>query len=271
MYRLDFDRSFTNSTVIIEDFNEGVQYNINSRYGSCTVIPINATNGLATEVGDNGIVHLQTIRNHFQRQDEYNYTYEGLSKVRRVDTESWISLRDREVFNNYSVLSNGYVQVFYTLPSWSIIYGNNKSSNVSVPWRIVLVGNFSLLSQEENSTYFVINEEVLEFKADEPDFDVFDVSVCFSVDQYTILRLTLPLPNDVTYTSVDHSLLRSRVRSALSQAANVSASRFGGINVSSVYRSYCECFHFSSITNYIYIPYMWYDLVICLKIGIGGI
>ena len=178
---------------------------------------------------------MQTITNHFQRQAEYNYTYEGLSKVRRVDTESWISLRDREVFNNYSVLTNGYVQVFYTLPSWNISYGYNKSSNVSVPWRFVLAGNFSLLSQENNSTYFVINEEVLEFRTEEPDFDVFDVSVCYSVDQYTILRLTLPLPDDVTYTSLDHSLLRSRVRSALSQAANVSASRLGGINVSSAH------------------------------------
>ena len=234
MYRIDFDQSFANSTAIIEDFNEGVQYNINSRYGSCTIIPINATNSIATEVGDDGIVHLETITNHFLRQDEYNYTYEGFSNVRRVDTESWISLRDREVFNNYSVLSNGYVQIFYTLPSWNISYGFNKSSNASVPWRVVIAGNFSLLSQEENSTYFVINEEVLEFRTEEPDFDVFDVSVCFSVGQYTILQLTLPLPNNVTYTSLDHSLLRSRVRSALSQAANVSASRLGGINVSNL-------------------------------------
>lgn len=231
---MDYDQSFTNSTAIIEDFNEGVRYNINSRYGSCNVIPINATNGLATEVGDDGMVHLQSIQNHFQRQDDYNYTYEGTSQVRRVDTESWISLRDREVFNNYSVFTDGYVQVYYTLPSWNIVYGYNKSSNISVPWRFVLAGNFSLLSEEKNSTRFVITYEVLEFKVEEPNFDVYDVSTCFSVDQYTTLRLTLPLPAGIPYTSLDHSLLRTRIRSALSQAANISATRLGDIRVSSV-------------------------------------
>ena len=241
MYRIDFDQSFTNSTAIIEDFNEGVQYYINNRYGSCTIIPINATNSLASEVDNNGMVHLQTIRDHFLRQDEYNYTYEGFSKVRSVDTESWISLRDREVFNNYSVLTNGYIQVFYTQPSWSISYGFNKSSNISVPWRVVLAGNFSLLSEEENSTYLFITYDVLESRMEEPDFDVFDVSVCFSVDQYTVLRLTLPLPDHVLYTSLDHSLLRSTIRSVLSQAANVSASRFGGISVSLNVYSECSC------------------------------
>lgn len=231
---MDFDQSYSNATVIIEDFDEGVQYKINSRYGSCTIIPINATNSLSTEVGDDGMVHLQSVKNHFLRQDEYNYTYEGVSQVRRVDVESWISLRSREVFNNYSVLTDGYVQVFYTLPTWNIVYGDNKTTNTSVPWRFVIAGNFSLLSQEDNSTYFPIIDEVLEFRTEEPNFDVFDVSVCFSVDQYTILWLMLPLPDGVTYTSLDHSLLRTRVRSALSQAANVSASKLGGIDVSNL-------------------------------------
>lgn len=231
---MDYDKSFTNSTVIIEDFNEGVQYKINGRYGSCSIVPINASDSLA-EVGQDGMLHLQTIKNHFLREDDFNYTYEGVSKVRRVDVESWISLRDRQVFNNYSVLTDGYVQVFYTQPNWSIVYAINRTTNMSVPWRFVIAGNFSLLSQEANSTYFVITDEVLEFKTEEPaDFDVFDVSVCFSPDQYTILQLTLPLPEGINYSSLDHTLLRSKVRLALSQAVNISTSRLGGINVSSL-------------------------------------
>lgn len=231
LYRLDFDQSFTNSTVIIEDFDEGVQYRINGRYGSCNIISINSTNSIYAEVGDDGMVHLQSIKNHFLRQDEYNYTYEGVSQVRKVDAESWISQRDREVFNNRTVFTNGSIQVFYTLPGWNISYGYDKYINVSVPWRSVIAGNFSQLSQEENSTYFVVNSEVLEFRTEEPNFDVFDVSVCFSVNQYTTLRLILPLPDGVSYTSLDHSLLRTTVRSTLSVAANVSASRLGGINI----------------------------------------
>ena len=190
------------------------------------------------------MVHLQAVKNHFQRQDEYNYTYEGVSQVRRVDTESWISLRDREVFgNNDTLFTDGYVQVYYTLPTWNISYGYNRTTNMSVPWRFVIAGNFTSLSQEYNTTYFVITEEVMEFRIDEPNFDVFDVSVCFSVDQYTVLRLILPLPESVGYTSLDHSLLRTSVRSALTSAVNISATRLGGIDVSnncmSVTTRYC--------------------------------
>ena len=179
------------------------------------------------------MVHLQAIKNHFQRQDEYDYTYEGVSQVRRVDTESWISLRDSEVFgDNRTLFTDGYVQVYYTLPTWNITDGSNGSTNMSVPWRFVIAGNFTSLSQEYNTTYFVITEEVMEFRTDEPNFDVFDVSVCFSFDQYTVLRLTLPLPGGVSYTSLDHSLLRTSVRSSLTSAVNISASRLGGIDVS---------------------------------------
>ena len=188
------------------------------------------------------MVHLQSIKNHFLRQDEYNYTYEGVSQVRRVDAESWISQRDREIFNNQTVFTNGSVQVFYTLPGWNISYGYDKYINISVPWRSVIAGNFSQLSQEENSTYFIVNSEVLEFRTEEPNFDVFDVSVCFSVDQYTTVRLILPLPDGIRYTSLDHSLLRTTVRSTLSAAANVSASRLGGINVSCLSDIWKECF-----------------------------
>ena len=224
-----------------------MRYNINSRYGSCTIVSINAINSAASEVGNDGAVHLQSIKNHFLRQEGYNYTYEGISRVRNVDTESWISLRDREVFNNYSVLTDGYIQVFYKLPSWSITYGYNRTTNTSVPWRFVIAGNFSLLSQEENATYHFITYEVLESRTEEPDFDLFDVSVCYSIDQYTTLQLALPLPNSVNYTSIDHSLLRSRVRSAFALAANVSASRFGGINVGySIVIVSCSYLHYSS-------------------------
>ena len=89
-------------------------------------------------------------------------------------------------------------------------------------------GNFTTVG----SVYQRIMYEVLEFKTSEPDYDPFDVSVCFGVDQYTLLRLTLPLPDGTPYTSLDHSLLRARNRLALSEAANIPATRLGGINLS---------------------------------------
>lgn len=227
MYRLDHDQSFTNTTAIIQDFNEGVQYSINSRYDSCSILPINATDSSSVEIGIDGKLHLQTIKNHFFQKDKYKYVYEGVSQVRRVDTESWISLRDHEVFNDIGVLTNGYLEVFYTLPSWNIFSGLNKTTNIPVPWRFVIAGQ-----KANSSTYFIVTKEVLEFRVVEPNFDVFDASVCFSFDQYTVLRLILPLPNYVSYSSMDHSLLRSRVRISICQAVNISASRIGAINVS---------------------------------------
>ena len=117
---------------------------------------------------------------------------------------------------------------------WSIATGLNSSSNMSVPWRVVVDGNFTyrLPNGTVGSIYQRIAYEMLEFMTSEPDYDPFDVSVCFGVDQYTLLRLTLLLPDGTPYTSVDRSLLRARIRLALSEAANIPATRLGGINVS---------------------------------------
>ena len=232
LYRFDFDTSFFNSSARIEDFNEGVQYNINYRYGSCTVQPINATDSTAVATDSDGTFHLEGIKEHFLRQDQYVYTYEGISQVRDVDTESWISSRTNEVLNQRTNFS-GFIQVFYT-SNWSIVNGFNSTFNMSVPWRVILDGNFTYRFDNGTVSQFYQRNEynMLEFQTSEPDYDPFDASVCFGVDQYTLLRLTLPLPDGTPYTSLDHSLLRTRIRLALSQAVNVPATRFAGIIVS---------------------------------------
>ena len=97
-----------------------------------------------------------------------------------------------------------------------------------------MVGNYTYRS--DNGTWVTFNDtsvyHVLEFQTVELDFDVFDASICFDVDQHSYLSLTLPLPAGVLFTSLDHTLLKSKVRTALSQAVNIPASRIGGIHVS---------------------------------------
>jgi len=177
---------------------------------------------------------LQGFKDHLQRQDQYNYTYEGFSRVRDVDTESWISLRNNQPLNHNTNFT-GFFQIFATRSSiWSIATGINSTSNMSIPWRVIVDGNFTYRSPNGivSSKYQRLWYNMLEFKTSEPDFDPFDVSVCFGVDQYTSLRLTLQLPDGTPYTSLDHTLLRARIRLALSQAASVPATRIGGIHVS---------------------------------------
>jgi len=139
-----------------------------------------------------------------------------------------------EGLNDYSNFT-GFFQIFATQSSiWSIATGINSTSNMSVPWRVVVDGNFTYWfpNGTEHSVYQSLGYDMLEFKTSEPDYDPFDVSVCFGVDQYTLLRLTLPLPDGTPYTSLDHTLLRARIRLALSRAAKIPATRLGGINVS---------------------------------------
>jgi len=247
LYRIDFNIGFPNSTILIEDFNEGVQYYINDRYGSCFITPINAINSTGVTVDPDGTLHLETIKEHFLRVNDSSYVYEGVSRLRDVDTESWISLRDYQVFDNRTILTDGYIQVYYTRPGWSVSTSLNKSSNMSVPWRYVVAGNYTY--QLDNGTwvsnYYTNSYHVLEFQTVEPDFDVFDVSICFGIDRYSFLRLTLPLPAGTFLTSLDHTLLKSKVRMALSQAVNIPASRIGGIHVSTSkilvnYKSSCS-------------------------------
>ena len=182
----------------------------------------------------NGTLHLEGLKRHFLRQNDSAYSYEGVSQLRGVDTESWITFLDREVFNNQTVLTDGYVQVYYTRPNWSVATSYNSYFNMSVPWVYVVVGNYTYPS--DNGTWVTYSDtnvfNVLEFQTVEPNYDVFDVSICFGVDQHSFLSLTLPLPAGVRFTSIDHTLLKSKVRMALSQAVNIPASRIGGIYVS---------------------------------------
>ena len=194
--------------------------------------PINATNSIAVATDSDGTFHLEGIKEHFLRQDEYVYTYEGISQVRDVDTESWISIRDNAVLTE-RINFTGFIQVFQTF-NWSIVNDFNSTSNMPVPWKVILDGNFTYqLDNGTVSSFYRRNEyNQLEFQTAEPDYDPFDVSVCFGVNQYTLLGLNLLLPDGTPYTSLDHTLLRAKIRLALSQAANVPPTRLGGINVS---------------------------------------
>ena len=233
LYRIDINTGFPNASVLIEDFNEGVEYFINNRYGSCDISPI--TNySAAIAMYPNGTLHLEGLREHFLRENDSSYVYEGVSQLRDVDTESWISLIDHQVLDNRTILTDGYVQVYYTHPNWSIISSLNSWSNMSVPWQFVVSNNYTY--QLDNGTWVTYSDtlayHVLEFQTVELDFDVFDVSICFGLGQYSRFRLTLPLPAGTSLASVDQTLLKSKVRMALSQAVNVPASRIGGIRVS---------------------------------------
>ena len=234
MYRIDLNIGFPNATTLIEDFNEGVQYYINSRYGSCSIGPISIDNSTAVAEDPDGTLHLQGLKEHFLSRNASDYSYEGMSRLRDVDTESWISLRDRLVFSNQTILTDGYIQVYYTQSTWSVASSFDSQSNKSVPWEYIVAGTFS--RQLDNGTWMTYNGtnayHVLEFQTVEPDFDVFDASICFGVDQYSFLRLTLPLPTGTLLTSLDHTQLKSKVRMALSQAVSIPASRIGGIHVS---------------------------------------
>ena len=235
LYRMDINTGFPNASVLIEDFNEGVQYFINNRYGSCDISPIDANYSTAVAMYPNGTLHLEGLRQHFARENDSSYVYEGVSRLRDVDTESWISLIDRQVFDNGTAFTDGYIQVCYTHPNWSISSGLNSRSNMSVPWQLVLSNDYTY--QLDNGTWvtysFTLAYNMLEFQTVELDFDVFDVSICFGLGQYSRFRLTLPLPAGTSLASVDQTLLKSKVRMALSQAVNVPASRIGGIHVSS--------------------------------------
>ena len=79
--------------------------------------------------------------------------------------------------------------------------------------------NFQLPNGTMGSVYQRVGYKMLENKTSEPDYDPFDVSVCFGVGQY------IHITDGTPYASIDHSLLRARIRLALSQAANLPATR----------------------------------------------
>ena len=131
-------------TSIIHDFNTSVQYVINNRITKCSTQPLSQVSPFFFNLttNDSGTLQLVSLKNFFFLGNEFNYSYEGVSNIRGVDVDSWVSVRDFEKEAQAVNLIDAIYEVFFTRPGW--IYVTDRSINTDpVPWRVKLTGGVS--------------------------------------------------------------------------------------------------------------------------------
>lgn len=230
LFRVDINPNGSEPISVIQDFNNKVQYIIFKQYTNCSITPITITSPLTTYlVSDNGVPHLRSLSGLLLQNEQFNYSYEGITNVRGVDVDSWVSIRDFQKFP-YANVTDGLYEVFFSRPGWTI---NSLHTVTTEPilWRAKLSGMFSFINFANNSTVSERGSFVFDFfdaSGDEPGFDAFDTSVCLPPSEYQIITMVIPGQEN----GLDLSWLRRAVRKSVSDYTQVQPLQVGSIEVS---------------------------------------
>ena len=208
------------------------QYTINQQLQNCSINHIKAEESFDTVVED-GVARLASPSHLLLLSNEFNYSYEGVSTVRGVEVESWISYREFEELATANLTDTIY-EIFFTRPGWKLeTLTSAADSSDSTLWRLKLTGAITFVNSSTNLTQtqnFSSTYDFFGFSSGAPDLDVFDTSVCFPPSEYYIVTMFLPVEN----VQVDFSQLHHNVRSSVSSFTNVRPLQIGNIQVTVV-------------------------------------
>ena len=216
---------------VIHDVGTSVQYLISTQVVNCSAISLDVVAPYLFDVttNDDGSFQLISPRNFFLLGSEFNYSYEGVSNVRGVDVDSWVSVRDFERISGNVNLTDAVYEVFFTRPDW--VYTTGYSVNTDpVPWRIRVTGTFSYLNST-NSTVRMDSSfemDLFDFSTDEPPYDAFDVSSCSAPDDYYTVILIIPGQE----RGIDFGQLRRNIRTSVTNYTGLRPLQIGNIQVS---------------------------------------
>lgn len=196
--------------IFVQDFNVGSQYSVNANFQNCTIQKITTANSFFdSTVGTDGQLHLRSPRDLFLASSMFNFTYEGVSMVRGIAVDVWISPREFQSFFNANV-TNGVYIIYISRP------GQRISSEFGITTDPVIVQaqyngfarvrlrNGTIMENNLTATF-----SVYDFSSVEPSLDVYDTTVCLLPSDYVTLRFSLPLK------ARSSNLFRSTIRSAL--------------------------------------------------------
>ena len=213
----------------IQDFNLETQYTINRHYRNCSVKPIKPS-GIFDLVVVDGRPTLSSPAQLFFIADATNYSYEGVSTVRGVQVDSWISYTDfKQLYSGVNITDTTH-ELFFTRPEWTIGTHSSVASSEPTLWRTRSTGTAAYFNSTTNNTEtlnFTSTDDVFAFNRGEPDLDVFDTSVCVPVGQFYIVTLFLPVEG----VRVDFLQFPRNVRSAVSGYTGVRPLQVGNIEV----------------------------------------
>ena len=216
---------------IIHDFDTATQYFIGTQILNCTATPLSVSAPYFFDVttDNSGTLQLVSPNNFFFLGNEFNYSYEGVSNVRGVDVDSWVSVRDFEKVAQAVNLTDTIYEVFFTRPGW--IYVTDRSINTDpVPWRVKLSGRVSFLNSTTNSTVNIngtFQLDYFDFSTSEPNYDSFDISLCSAPEDYHTVLMMIPGQEK----GLDFGRLRRNIRTSVSKFTGVKPLQIGNIQV----------------------------------------
>ena len=209
-----------------------MQYAINNRVVSCTPQPLEQSAPFFFDIttGDEGKLQLVSPNNFFFLGSEFNYSYEGVSTVRGVDVDSWVSVRDFERVAGAINVTDAVYEVFFTRPGVTYVSGQSITTD-PVPWRILLTGtvNIGEIGNNTGSNLTVTYEmDLFDFSTEEPPYDAFDISSCSGPDDYYTMILIIPGQE----RGIDLGQLRRNIRTSVSNYTGLRPLQIGNIQVS---------------------------------------
>ncbi|XP_019621111.1 PREDICTED: uncharacterized protein LOC109467529 [Branchiostoma belcheri] len=208
----------------IHDYNSGLEYLISYQPENCTIRPIsNYSFDADIDASDHTKVHMKTSYEMFHFDDK-DFTYSGVSRVRDIQTDVWVS---REV--NYHVpqgskYSTDFTyQWYFSAENWtSTTRGSVNQSQV--PIRLSRKGTWQRDdSSAPHESELVFN--MFNFDSGEQHLWHFDVSLCFKEPnmQKGVFFQVPALYNDLI--SGDKYRFYRAVQAAVAEAAGIHALR----------------------------------------------
>ena len=232
IYNRENKKGLPGPTSIIHDFSTAVQYVINNRITKCSTQPLSQVSPFFFDVttDDSDTLQLVSPNNFFFLGNEFNYSYEGVSNVRGVDVDSWVSVREFEKVAEAVNLTDMIYEVFFTRRGW--FYATDRSINTDpVPWRIKLTGGVSVHNSTGNSTRRfkgAFEMDLFDFSTDEPPYDAFDISSCSAPDDFYTMILIIPGQE----RGIDFGQLRRNIRTSFTNYTGLRPLQIGNIQVS---------------------------------------
>ena len=214
---------------MVHDFNQGVEFRISQTTNKCVVTPLsNLTSRLRFDFDINSDTPSIASPNQLALLENFfNYSYEGVSTIRGVEVDSWVSVRDFEALPGNVNLTNAVYEVFFTRPGVTVV-NEHAFTTTPVLLRVKLSGDFYALVNNSVANFTQsLQYDFFDISTQEPPYDAYDVSSCYAVED--VVSLSLRIPGQLT--GFDLGDLRENIRVAISNYTGISQLQVAGVNV----------------------------------------
>ena len=227
----------------IYDYARQIDFIINKQFKNCTVRSLNEDLIYFTtlEGPSDELAQIFSIHNVLRFTQPLSYSYEGVTNIRGVGVDAWIGLVPdiqgaRMGATTFITnpgrfdFTNGSWEIFATRPGWRITTDRTVNTE-PVIWRIIALGHVVYTYDRDNTTIngsLSATYDIFDFSPEEPDFDIFDVSTCFSPSEYHVLSLAVPGHEQ----GLNFSQLRRNLRNAIVSYSTIQPLQVGNIQVS---------------------------------------